>query len=266
MKKMNNRKNIRSMVKEDILSDISDSDNSFNHFEKEPSFTNTLNSTKSAHLESTAETTHTLPHKNLETDLNTSLSNLDLGNSHNFFNSNISKPLLSPSRLNSITKNPWTAGGFWSNPYTYSSLESRSCNLSRSSSHSSGFGSHTNENYCFNSLPASPGNSVSGGDDQHSVFSEPAYQLGNAQFELYKTRNGAIATSLYSPNLGGFGTHNPLQQTTGGILWNKHDGEIHNFAYTSSTLNWPRRRDYTMSSLFKNRDPVKLDNSNKIRF
>lgn len=277
VKKSKTRKNIRRLAKEDdAFSDFSDSDNTTQHREKQSSFNITSNSIETAKTEcditnTTTKTEYTLPHNNLETELNASLSNLDLGNSHSVFNNSKSKPLLSPSKLNSVTRNPWTAGGFWSNPYSCPSPEPGPCNLSRSSSHSSGFGSHTNENLNVNSLPASPGNSVSGGDDQLSVFSEPPYQLGNGQFELYKSGNGSIAASLYSPTTSGsFSVHdNPFQRTMGGMLWNKRCSGISSFAYTSRAvnLNWPHRNGYAMGSLFKNLgDSVKTDSFKKIRY
>lgn len=276
LKKSTKRKNIRRLVKEDdVFSDLSDSDNSTQHREeKQPSFNTTLNTVETAKIEcdipnAATKSEYTLPH-NPETELNASLSNLDLGSSHSVFNGNVGKPLLSPSRLSSVTRNPWTAGGFWSNPYSCLSTEPEgSCNLSRSSSHSSGFGSHTNENFNFNSLPASPGNSVSGGDDQLSVFSEPPYQLGNGQFELYKARNGAIAASLYSPNSANFSMHNPFQRTFGSALYNRRCRGISSFSYTSSTvnLNLPNRDGYAMGSVFKNLgDPRKADSFTNIRY
>lgn len=265
--KTKKKRNIRKLVKKDVSSDLSDCDDCTENLEKVPSFNTALDSTQTAQLEcDTAKVKNTLPHNNLDTDLNASLSNLDLGSNRTVFNNSTSKPLVSPSKLNSITKNPWTAGGFWNNPYSWP--EPVPSNLSRSSSHSSGFGSHTNENLNFNSLPASPGNSVSGGDDQQSVFSEPPYHLGNAQFELYKARNGAIAASFYSPTTGSFRVRNPFEQTMGGMLWNKHEREINGFSYAASTvnLNWPLRNGYSTGNVFKNLgNPVKMDSFSKIR-
>lgn len=274
LKQSRKRKNIRRLVKEDdVFSDLSDSENPPQHRdEKKRSFNTALIETAKIDCDtpnSATKTEYTLPH-NPETELNASLSNLDLGSSHSVFNSSVSKPLLSPSRLSSVTRNPWTAGGFWSSPYSCLSAEPEgSCNLSRSSSHSSGFGSHINENLNFNSLPASPGNSVSGGDDQLSVFSEPPYQLGNGQFELYKAGNGAIAASLYSPNSGNFSMHNPFQRTFGTGLWNKRCGGVSSFSYTSSTvnLNLPHRNSYAVGSVFKNLGgPMKPDSFKNIRY
>lgn len=257
-KKLKKRKNIRKLIKEDdVFSDLSDCEK-FTETNSSSSNKEKTVQLKCDTSNATARADCTTPHNNLETELNTSLSNLDLGSKHRGFNSNSSKPLLSPSKLNNVTKNPWTAGGFWSNPYSYSPLEPAPCNLSRSSSHSSGFGSHTNENVNFNSLPASPGNSVSGGDDHHSVFSEPPYHLGNGQFELYKSGNATIATSFYSPNSRNFGVHNPFQRE---VVWSSYGRGANSFAYASSAinLNLPHRNGYVVGSVFKNlSDPVKI--------
>lgn len=164
-------------------------------------------------------------HNTLETELNTGLSNLALSPSNHKIN--VPKPLLSPSKLNSATKNPWTAGGFWNHPYNFSPASGDS-NLSRSSSCSSGFGSHANDNVQSNSF--APTHSVfgGGGDDQFSVFSEPPYQLGSGQFEFYKTRDNITATAFYSSN-SRFAVQNPRP-----VLWNNYGRGSNCFMHRST--------------------------------
>lgn len=231
-KKLKKRRNIRNLVKDDrSFSDLSDIEN----------FTENERSSFNKFAQTECDTFNTAKRKDsfsMESDLNASLSNLALGTV-------FPKPLLSPSKLNNVTRNPWTAGGFWNVPYSCSSPEPTLCNLSRSSSHSSGFGSHTtNDNQNFNSLPASPGNSISGGDDHISIFSEPAYHFNSGQFELYKTRNGSVAASICTPNSGYVGMENVFRQPMDGMLWSRRGNA---FSYTSSVINadWP-------GSLFKN--------------
>lgn len=251
-KKPKKRKNIRRLAKDyDVFSDFSDNENFTEHRDREQSF----DSTKTAQIQcdrSLNTSTHSTAKRNnsfsLESDLNASLSNLALGNSHSGFSTDIPKPLLSPSKLSNVTKNPWTAGGFWSNPYICPSPEPTACNLSTSSSHSSGFGSHTNENLNFSLLPASTRNSVSGGDDRLSVFSEPPYHFSNTQFELYKAKNGAMTAAVYAPNSGIFGMQNFLQQP----VWSGRGKEPDGFSSISNmvNVNWPH--SYVRGSLFKN--------------
>lgn len=190
-----------------------------------------------------------------ETDLNTSLNNLDLGGRNAF----ASKPLLFPSRLN-VTKNPWTAGGFWSKSYNYPGFALG--NLSRSSSQSSGFGSHANENLNFSSLPSSPRNSMYGGDDRLSLFSEPAF---NSQFEVSEGRNGAVMAQAWPLDqreffAGGYGSRAVYWQPNGGVLWHRNKNFDDRFAYVNrANFDWPYSTGYVQGSLFKNVSGEEVD-------